>query len=527
VKSGLASTILLVAFAVLTDHSYAGSATWSLNPVSDEWTNPGNWTPATVPNGEIATSSKTTVHISANIEVDSIVFAPGADAFTLVQGVPTNGSSQTEIYGAGIVNDSGILQRFVAQTGASGANGNFSFYNNAAAGISTRFYIEASKSSTDNHGSIDFNDFSSAGSAIIINEGSSVATSALGGSTNFWDNATAGSATITVNGGKTAAAGNGHAYFYGQSSADKATLIANPALTADGFGGYINFLFSSTAGQATLTARGTIAGHSSGRIDFSDSTTGGTARVEIFGSGTVGIDSHGNFGLATGSIEGDGLIELGTNPLTIGTNNLSATFSGQILDQGRGGSLTKIGTGRLVLTGTNAYTGITAINDGRLLAENKDGSATGMGSVQVNAGVLGGRGIISGTVTLGTGSGVGAYVAPGQRPGKTGSLSIQGAVTFGSDAIYACELNSNSRSADKIAANGVTINSGAILLTDSDAATLESGTVFVIVSNSSTTPMSGTFSNLPDEALITVGNNTFQANYEGGDGNDLTLTVVP
>jgi len=23
------------------------------------------------------------------------------------------------------------------------------------------------------------------------------------------------------------------------------------------------------------------------------------------------------------------------------------------------------------------------------------------------------------------------------------------------------------------------------------------------------------------------GNNTFQASYEGGDGNDLTLTVVP
>jgi len=24
-----------------------------------------------------------------------------------------------------------------------------------------------------------------------------------------------------------------------------------------------------------------------------------------------------------------------------------------------------------------------------------------------------------------------------------------------------------------------------------------------------------------------IGSNTFQANYEGGDGNDLTLTVIP
>ena len=38
---------------------------------------------------------------------------------------------------------------------------------------------------------------------------------------------------------------------------------------------------------------------------------------------------------------------------------------------------------------------------------------------------------------------------------------------------------------------------------------------------------SGTFSNLADGSTLTVGNNSFQANYEGGEGNDLTLTVVP
>jgi len=39
--------------------------------------------------------------------------------------------------------------------------------------------------------------------------------------------------------------------------------------------------------------------------------------------------------------------------------------------------------------------------------------------------------------------------------------------------------------------------------------------------------MMGTFSNLADGAIVTIGSNTFQANYEGGDGNDLTLTVLP
>jgi len=56
--------------------------------------------------------------------------------------------------------------------------------------------------------------------------------------------------------------------------------------------------------------------------------------------------------------------------------------------------------------------------------------------------------------------------------------------------------------------------------------TLTSGTVLSAISNTSADPISGTFSNLPDGGTITVGSNIFQANYEGGDGNDLTLTVV-
>jgi len=48
-----------------------------------------------------------------------------------------------------------------------------------------------------------------------------------------------------------------------------------------------------------------------------------------------------------------------------------------------------------------------------------------------------------------------------------------------------------------------------------------------VLSNTSASPISSTFSNLPDGGIVTVGGANFQANYEGGDGNDLTLTVVP
>jgi len=57
--------------------------------------------------------------------------------------------------------------------------------------------------------------------------------------------------------------------------------------------------------------------------------------------------------------------------------------------------------------------------------------------------------------------------------------------------------------------------------------TLSVGTVLTVIDNYGTNPISGNFLNLRDGATITAGSNTFQANYEGGDGNDLTLTVVP
>jgi hypothetical protein len=52
------------------------------------------------------------------------------------------------------------------------------------------------------------------------------------------------------------------------------------------------------------------------------------------------------------------------------------------------------------------------------------------------------------------------------------------------------------------------------------------GTVFTAISNTTTTPISGAFGNLADGSTVTVGVNRLQVSYSGGDGNDLTLTVV-
>lgn len=74
----------------------------------------------------------------------------------------------------------------------------------------------------------------------------------------------------------------------------------------------------------------------------------------------------------------------------------------------------------------------------------------------------------------------------------------------------------------------MTIRSGAqFSFADLGSSTLTAGTVFTAIRNTAATPIAGTFANLADGSTFTVGSNTFQASYEGGDGNDLTLTVVP
>jgi autotransporter-associated beta strand protein len=144
---------------------------------------------------------------------------------------------------------------------------------------------------------------------------------------------------------------------------------------------------------------------------------------------------------------------------------LNTTFSGVIADGGEfggtGGSLVKIGFGSLKLDGANTYTGGTAVTEGALAVNNAVGSRTGSGSVQVDAGTLRGNGIIAGAVTIGTGSGSGAFLAPGEGASTATTLTIQSALTFKADSIYTCRLNTKKRKADQVVANGVTIESGA------------------------------------------------------------------
>ncbi|HEX3420445.1 MAG TPA: autotransporter-associated beta strand repeat-containing protein, partial [Candidatus Udaeobacter sp.] len=276
--------------------------------------------------------------------------------------------------------------------------------------------------------------------------------------------------------------------------------------------------------NATLTVNSN--GGDVGRIDFNDNDES-EVRIQLFGEGTLDITSIGVVFVSVGSIEGDGLVLLGNNKLITGSNDLSTTFSGIIQNTG---SLEKIGRGTLTLTGENTYAGGTTIEGGKLLVANQSGSATGSGPVSVTTGALGGSGIIAGAATIGTGSGTDALLAPAAGTTVQATLTIASALTFNTNGTYTCTFRAkqNRGRTDHVIANGVTINNGAmIVLSGQTRGTLTQGLVLTLISNTSANPISGAFSNLPDGSVVAINGNNFKASYSGGDGNDLTLTVVP
>jgi len=198
-KSPILSCVIVLAVSLgALNAANADSATWNLNPNSGDWNTAANWTPATVPNGpdDVATfslSNQTSVSIfGVEIELSSLVFDPGASAFTIAFTVnlPLTGLTFS---GIGIVNNSGVLQTFVCDLGT------ITFTQNATAGELIAY--------TKVYG-MDFRDNASAGNCTFTREGN------MAGLINFYDNSTADHATFTNNPGYGSAV-----IFYGNSTA--------------------------------------------------------------------------------------------------------------------------------------------------------------------------------------------------------------------------------------------------------------------------------------------------------------------
>ena len=219
------------------------------------------------------------------------------------------------------------------------------------------------------------------------------------------------------------------------------------------------------ANNSAFTGTLTTSGNSTLFLDTTTATSANTAYVINMNNGGGAYGSLCTMGVAggstihLGSLAGttptskicSGYNGSGTLTWSVGALGTDTTFGGYFANYNMTTALTKVGTGKLTLTGANTYTGVTTINQGTLQV---DGSTAAGSSVTVkSAATLAGTGSIGGGVSVEAGG----IVAPGNA--GIGTLTIASAALTGT---YQCQLDV--ASGDQVAVSGaLTVNPGATI----------------------------------------------------------------
>jgi autotransporter-associated beta strand protein len=210
------------------------------------------------------------------------------------------------------------------------------------------------------------------------------------------------------------------------------------------------------------------------------------------------------------------------------TAQVTGTISGP-------GSVTKGGSGKLVVTGAINTDGPTVVAAGTLVLSNVEGQGIVSGDVEMDqGGTLGGSGTVRGIVkvaidTLNPPPDPGpvvttvldAVLSPGASPGilTTGGLSMGGV-----HALLREEINGPAPGSgyDQVKVLGA-VSLGGATLRATLGFTPTAAESFVIIDNEGNDPVIGTFAGLPEGAALDIGGQRFVITYHGGDGNDVVL----
>jgi autotransporter-associated beta strand protein len=216
-----------------------------------------------------------------------------------------------------------------------------------------------------------------------------------------------------------------------------------------------------------------------GRIDGA-----GTLRAAYFGTGIGPLVLTGNNTYGATAVDAGATLQIGdggsTGTLGSGAVSIDGTL---VFDRSNeyvvanaisgDGSLVHQGTGRLVLTGANTYTGTTTVSAGTLSV---NGSLAAAGTVNVMGGAtLGGSGSM-GAVTIAAGG----FLSPGN---SIGTLTV-GDLAFAPGSTFLVEVDPQGN-ADRIHAANVTL-SGANVQVQAGTGRYERNTRYTILSHSGT-----------------------------------------
>jgi fibronectin-binding autotransporter adhesin len=299
--------------------------------------------------------------------------------------------------------------------------------------------------------------------------------------------------------------------------------------------------------SSDLSATANVTVNSDGVFDlngYSDAiagltVNGGSVQLGAVGS-RISITPTGSVTMAGGTIAGPGgslyLLNGGVTasssaqgPATIsaptvlggaGASGLNPTFtvtpgtapelvlSGAVSESSGAHGLIKAGGGTLQTTGTETYTGTTAVTAGTFVA---NGQVPGPVTVAPQT-TLTGHGVL-GPVT------VGGTLTP-QVGLRTGPLSFSPGGTFN----FAIPSSDSSTTPTVTSTGPVAIDPAAVLtLTAASGLTVPGGATFPAITNTGTSTTAGTFAGAPFQTPDGV---PLTPNDTGGDGNDLVLTAA-
>jgi autotransporter-associated beta strand protein len=396
-KNSITLGIIAVALGSMltTNPASADSGAWTGNGSNDSWNNNSNWT-APFPGGGHtatfnATVSNSTVSMNGTaVSINNIGFNTSAGSYTFNAGggsLTLSGAANALIVNANTAGN--VTQTFNVAVGLASNTSTAAFTNN---GTDVFLDLAGGVNSGTSSRIVSFTGTGRGGRVNGLTQGGGNTSITFGGS-GAWEftgttNAS-GNLTISTTGGLLIS-GN-------LSSTARTTLSGRAMINND--------LASGGLSASRLTQSGTLEAHGTDRTINTGNHTLDT-NATFAGSNSITIGSlatiAGSTGSLTNNITGAGkslvfnnanfyLADTDASRARViggtGTTEIQSNIANNAVGNTLGSGITKQGTGTLILSGSNSYSGDTIIEGGAVVFNSANAMA--VGEIRLNGGVLG------------------------------------------------------------------------------------------------------------------------------------------